>query len=289
MVKPWVLLKNGKVTSDMVAQVDVTAPMWTEGRSLFETLLVRPAGEFGLYREGDHARRLAQAAQRLGWEGAPSVDTLVGWMRQAARLFKGRGSGLGRMRVTTAWTSRVQEPVTYVMVVPYVKVETPLHLLTSNIPLPRLGKMITPKSGNRLAYALAESMASGHGADEALLVDEVGVPLEGAKSTLFVVWENNVLTPPLNEGVLPGITRQRLLELSDRIPLTLREEAPRPEWFTHATGYFMTNALWGVRPVGQLDGRRVNPTLPEIMKCKKAFEEDVARYLQTGNQETKLL
>jgi branched-chain amino acid aminotransferase len=105
---------------------------------------------------------------------------------------------------------------------------------------------------NRLALLRAERA----GAFEALLVNEQGRLVEGARSNLVVVLDGGIYTPPLDDGCLPGTVRRRLLEAG-----TIAERPLRPEDLERARGILLTNSLVDVLPVGRLDGRKIPVTL----------------------------
>lgn len=101
---------------------------------------------------------------------------------------------------------------------------------------------------NRLALLRAERA----GAFEALLLNERGRLVEGARSNLLVVLEDGIYTPPLDDGCLPGTVRRRLLEKG-----AIAERSLVPEELGKAQGIFLTNSLVGVLPVQGLDGREL--------------------------------
>jgi len=69
------------------------------------------------------------------------------------------------------------------------------------------------KSIALLANILARQQAELAGADEALLIRDDHVT-EGSSSTMFAIEQNTILTPPINCELLPGITREVVLELA---------------------------------------------------------------------------
>jgi branched-chain amino acid aminotransferase len=100
---------------------------------------------------------------------------------------------------------------------------------------------------NRLALLRAERA----GAFEALLLNERGGLVEGARSNLLVVLEDGIFTPRLEDGCLPGTVRRRLLEAG-----AIAERSLVPEDLGRARGMFLTNSLVGVLPVGEIKGFR---------------------------------
>lgn len=99
------------------------------------------------------------------------------------------------------------------------------------------------KTTGLLANCLAKQQAIGQGADEVILVRD-SVALECSSSNLFIVKDNMVITNPRANYILPGITRQAVLELcraqgiaAQEAPLFVDALKPADEVFiTHTTG-----------------------------------------------------
>ena len=102
-----------------------------------------------------------------------------------------------------------------------------------------------------LAYVenlIARDLAIAAGADEAIRLDADGFVAEGSMSNVFVVDGDDVLTPPLGNGVLPGITRAHVLALG------ARERRITVDELRAADEIFVTSAIRGVVAVTRLDG-----------------------------------
>ena len=81
----------------------------------------------------------------------------------------------------------------------------------------------TAKVGSRFLYSAAEAKARSAGADEALLVDAGGRPVEGAKSNLFVATDDAIITPPVEAGPLAGVARRTVLEIARNEGIPVRQ------------------------------------------------------------------
>ncbi len=126
------------------------------------------------------------------------------------------------------------------------------------------------KSLNYLDNALARARARARGFDEALLLNTRGRVAEASASNVFVVQAGRIVTPPVTEGILPGITRQVVLDLCEA-----RQEPLDVPAFLTAEEAFLTNSLMEVMPLVSLDGRplgagRPGPTTAEIAQRYRA-------------------
>ena len=90
-------------------------------------------------------------------------------------------------------------------------------------------------------------------ADEALQCDVDGRVAEGATSNLFFV-DDGVLKTPAEGSILPGITREVVLELAREEALPVETGRYRLEDVRSADEAFLTNTTWEVRPVASIDG-----------------------------------
>jgi branched-chain amino acid aminotransferase len=104
-----------------------------------------------------------------------------------------------------------------------------------------------------LAYldnVLATAEAARSGAEEAILLNNAGKVAGAARANLFAVIDGRLVTPPIDDGVLPGIARRVVLELAAAEEASLTEAD-----LARAAEIFLTNSLFEIRTVGRLDGR----------------------------------
>ncbi len=112
------------------------------------------------------------------------------------------------------------------------------------------------KSVNLLPNALAKKRAQKAEADEALLVGE-GVVREGASSNFFAVRAGKVVTHPLDEHILPGVVRDRVIRLALGAKIPVDERPLRETDLLHLDEAFITSTTMGVMPVTEIDGRLI--------------------------------
>lgn len=113
-----------------------------------------------------------------------------------------------------------------------------------------------------LDKVLARDLAWRAGATEALFRNLSGLFTEGAASNLFLVVENQILTPAVACGLLPGIARGLLLETRGELSVPVAEaEIPSAD-LARASEAFLTNAVMGVRPLVRVDGKPIGKGQP---------------------------
>ena len=122
-----------------------------------------------------------------------------------------------------------------------------LHVIVSSIRLD--GWLSRFKTANRLPYILAQREAERAEVNDAVLLNSAGQVVEFTASNLFVVKNGVLLTPPLTDGPLPGITRQVVLELAVAAKLPAREFSFGPDFLVVADEVFATNSLMEIAPV----------------------------------------
>lgn len=118
------------------------------------------------------------------------------------------------------------------------------------------------KSGNYLNNVMAISRAKEKGAYDAIMLNSKGFVTESTSANIWLVKEDTFLTPPLEAGLLGGITRKSLLEIGKGHGLTMMETHLTPEDFRTATEVFMTSSTREVLPVTQIDGQPIGNGLP---------------------------
>jgi D-alanine transaminase len=104
------------------------------------------------------------------------------------------------------------------------------------------------KSVNLLANALAKKKAQRGGADEALLLRD-GLVREGAGSNFFAVRSERLITHPLDECILPGIVRDRVIGLALAAKVRVDERPLREQELFDLDEAFITSTTQGVMPV----------------------------------------
>ncbi|MES9870230.1 MAG: D-amino acid aminotransferase [Sedimenticola sp.] len=128
-----------------------------------------------------------------------------------------------------------------------------------------------------LANVLLREEASDKDANEAILIRD-GQAIEGTASNLFIVSDGVIRTPPKGERLLPGITRDLVLELAAAEGIPHREEEIEERALRDADEVWITSSTREIVPVVELNGQRVGNGQPGPMF--KAMHRIYAGYKQ---------
>ncbi|MGK5092434.1 aminotransferase class IV [Deltaproteobacteria bacterium TL4] len=128
-------------------------------------------------------------------------------------------------------------------------------------------KITSHKTLNYLENLISLDEAQQRGFDEALFCVEKEQVQEGTRSNVFMIKNEELWTPPLALAVLPGITRQTLLNAYQRSG-TVHEKPFSWEALQGADEVFMTNSLWGIIPVScfETQAYHAHPVTHKLME-----------------------
>ena len=118
------------------------------------------------------------------------------------------------------------------------------------------------KSNNLLNNALAMQEAFRRGGFEGVMRNYRGELAECTQSNLFIVKNGAALTPPIDAGLLPGITRAFLFEVGDERGIPVREAVLRDEDLFGADEAFLTSTTREVVPIVRVDDRSIGGGAP---------------------------
>lgn len=111
------------------------------------------------------------------------------------------------------------------------------------------------KSINYLDNILALQEAKQNNADDAVLLNTHDSVACSTTANIFMVHNNQIYTPRLKDGALPGIMRGIILELSKKNDILINEVEMSVDALKNADEIFITNSLMGIRPVLQLEDK----------------------------------
>jgi len=118
------------------------------------------------------------------------------------------------------------------------------------------------KSVNLLGQVLAKKAAHDAGADEALMIDEEGYVTECGSTSFYIVRDDEILTRPLNNDILPGVTRRAIVALCAEKELLLRETRFTLAEAMQADEAFISAASSYILPVVKIDNNDIGGGKP---------------------------
>jgi branched-chain amino acid aminotransferase len=262
---------NGRITPAAEAVVSVFDHGFLYGEGIYETLRTYRREPFLFER---HMHRLRDSAARLSLP-APGSDAdlrarvsetmaaLAGPPEAYIRVLFTRGAGELSYSLTAC-----PAPTLVIIVKPFTP--PPERTFTEGIAVSLVGirrnhpNALDPmiKSNNLLNNALAMQEANRHGAEEALMQNLAGELAECSQSNFFLVSKGRVLTPPLSAGLLPGLTREFVMELCPGAGIECREISLRPADLATADEAFITGTTREVTPVVRVDDRLIGDGRP---------------------------
>ncbi|MHC4308295.1 MAG: branched-chain-amino-acid transaminase, partial [Planctomycetota bacterium] len=115
----------------------------------------------------------------------------------------------------------------------------------------------TIKSMNYLNNILAKIECIRAGAAEGIMLNTEGYVAECTGDNIFIVKDNEILTPPVSAGILIGITRNVVIELAKEADITVKEEQLTEDDLYNADECFLTGTAAEIIPVANIDGRKI--------------------------------
>lgn len=257
--------KNGQWVGENAATVSVFDHGLLYGDGCFEGLRFYHNQPF---RPARHVQRLQASARALGIDLPWSAESLIRAISDCAaaagrpagyiRVLVTRGNGDFGLNPANCHTPNVFViPATLAMVSPEARHHGIALMISSVRRMVGSGLDGRIKSLNYLHSVLARAEANAAGANEAVLLNQHGTIAECSAENLFVVRDGALLTPPLTDGALGGITRECLMTLARELSIPVAEQSLTPFDLTTADECFITGSGAGLIPVRSVSGRAI--------------------------------
>ena len=273
---------NGRISDAATASVPVFDHGFLYGEGVYETLRTYHRLPFLFDR---HFRRLRHSASLMDLPVPFSQHELLEHIRKTMDAHAG---GLDEAYIRVLLTRGVGEltynpsatptPTLVIIVKPFVAPAEStftdgirLSLVSVRRNHPRaLNPMI--KSNNLMNNALAMQEALRAGAEEALMRNQDGELVECSQSNVFLVRRGEAVTPPLSAGLLPGITREFILEMAAELGIPAKEARLTPDDLRSADEAFISGTTREVTPVVRIDDQVVGSGKPGPVTVKLLTE-----------------
>ncbi len=143
----------------------------------------------------------------------------------------------------------------------------------------RVGPDVIPHvvkaTGIYLNSMLAVMEANRAGYDEAILLTAEGYVADGSGENVFVVRDGTIYTPDLSASILPGITRDTIIQIAQDLGHTVvQKNLIRTDLYL-ADEVFMTGTAAEVTPIREIDDQRIGDPGPVTLEIQKAYLDTV--------------
>lgn len=281
-VREWAWV-DGELMPAEQARVSVFDSGFMQGIGLFETMR---AYRGRVFRAQRHVDRLIQSAAGLGWAAVPDGETLLEAV-QAVTSATEVDSARVRLTVTTGTlrSGASDEPRLTIVASASPGGDYPAELYQRGVTLTVSPWRQTrePTAGHKTTsyFPRLAALREAHrqGVFETLWLTPDEHVAEGSISSIFALIGDELVTPPLDTPVLPGITRATVLELAAERGLAAREEPLRVNDLREADEVFLCNSLMQVMPAVRIDRHGVGTEKPgeTTLQLLDAYRALVAR------------
>jgi branched-chain amino acid aminotransferase len=259
---------QGNIVEPQDAKISIFDRGFLYGDSVFETLRAYKGKPFA---QDEHLTRLFGSGERVGFELPWSRENIAAAIEKTlhasglhdayVRVIATRGAGLLGLDPGLA-----TDPQLIVLVLPLPNLPAyDKGLRVRLVSVQRTSKRaVDPqaKTGNYLNSVLAMREAKEQGADEAIMLDRDGRVAEASAANVFAWVDDGWKTPPLDVGILSGITRQVILRLCKEQHIPVEEKVLWPQDLQRATEIFLCASVREIVPVVILDGASVGSGKP---------------------------
>jgi len=262
---------NGRITPEHDALISVFDHGFLYGEGIYETMRTYHGRPF-LYDR--HMRRMRRSARMIELPLPFTDEELATQIRGTQAMARIDGEVYIRVLVTrgigelTYDPKATPNPSVVIIVKPQVDpapevyekgVRVAIVDIVRNHP-DSVNPMI--KSNNLMNSALAMQEAIKQDAFEGVMRNYRGELTECTTSNLFLVRNNVALTPPLDAGLLPGITREFIFDVGKDVDVAVREQVMRDDDLFGADEAFLTSTTREVVPIVTVNHRTIGRGVP---------------------------
>ncbi len=274
---------NGELVPAGEAKLSVFDAGFLHGAGLFETMRAY-AGK--VYRLDEHLERLVKSAKYLS---IPLTSDKNFLRRAVEQTLDANALSEARVRLTVSRgdlrkAADDEKAATIIVTAsaltayPKELYEKGMTVVLSDVKLNSSDPLARHKSSNYFCRLLVLRKAQQLGAGEALWFTELNHLGEGCISNVFLAKDATLLTPPLEEPILPGITRTAVLELAQADQIPTRQQRLTIDDLLGAEEIFLTNSIMEVMPVCRFEKHAVGNERPGPLTQRLAelYRQDVA-------------
>ena len=269
---------NGQIIKEEEAKISVSDLSYQFGYGLFET--IRCEQGMPLFFE-DHYKRLTHSAKELGMPFPVEQEEVRKWIKEVLSINK-----LTQARVKIIISKRLEDKFNvFIMTSPLEKSASSYSLLAYTLSRDSKSVSFRHKTTSRADSYVAYKKALEDGFNDALYVNEKNELIECTRANIFLVMEDKIITPLLESGILSGVTRSKVIELTKKEGITLEEKNVHSLYLNKARGVFITNAIIGLVPVSRIrfEEKEYNFSKDsKIIALRNSYDSEIQDYLKNS-------
>ena len=269
---------NGQIIKEEEAKISVSDLSYQFGYGLFET--IRCEQGMPLFFE-DHYKRLTHSAKELGMPFPVEQEEVRKWIKEVLSINK-----LTQARVKIIISKRLEDKFNvFIMTSPLEKSASSYSLLAYTLSRDSKSVSFRHKTTSRADSYVAYKKALEDGFNDALYVNEKNELIECTRVNIFLVMEDKIITPLLESGILSGVTRSKVIELTKKEGITLEEKNVHSLYLNKARGVFITNAIIGLVPVSRIrfEEKEYNFSKDsKIIALRNSYDSEIQDYLKNS-------
>ncbi|MCD4699836.1 MAG: aminotransferase class IV [Phycisphaerae bacterium] len=254
---------NGSIVPEPEASLSIYDTGFLHGASVFTTLRSHNGVAF---RPDRHIARLLGMTEQIGVRHDATADGLIAAVDEVLKV---NDIAEGRIRITISPGPVGLEKPTVVVTASALEAypkwwyEKGINVIVSGVRQFTGDPTAGLKTGCYLPRVLARQAAATAGAEEAIWFTETGHLAEACFCNVFIVRSGEVSTPPLDTPVLPGVVRQAVIELCEKLSIPCHtDNAITSENVSAADEMFLTSSTAGIRPVVRVGRNGVGDEKP---------------------------
>ncbi len=275
-MKDYIYYINGEFTNSNDAKIPFNDGGFQRGNAIFETIRFHKKKLLYIV---EHIQRLKKGINYLEFNFKYTDDELIDIVNKVINI---NHLNSGAVNITVSSNFNINNPLEsktniYISIRPIQKLVSPtvkvIFLNEWDFPILRFKNSIkiTSYAGNIKALKLAKK----NNAFDAVFLNKKKQITEATMRNIFFIKNNEIFTPPLSLGILPGTTRNLILKLCKEHAYDCSEKIVKFDSINHMDEAFLTSSTYGVIPCywdGWKSGHKKTNQLKKILDLQISKE-----------------
>lgn len=236
---------NGQIIKEEEAKISINDLSYQFGYGLFETL--RCENGTPVFFE-DHYKRLTHSARELDMPFPVEQNEVKNWVKEVIKANK-----LTKARIKIIISRKLEDKFNVLIIASSLD-NLPVSYSLFGWTLGRDTNSVSfrHKTTSRADSYVAYKKALEEGCNDALYLNEKNELVECTRANVFLVTGDKIITPLLESGILPGVTRSKIFEIAKQSNFEIEEKIVHSLYLNRTDEVFITNAIIGVMPISKI-------------------------------------